>query len=111
MEVTANYLGGKRFAVEARGHRVLCDQPFDSGGEDQGMTPPEFLLAALASCAAYYAAEYLKVRNLPAAGLNVRVTAEKAQQPARLASFAIHVTTRRSKIAIARAFCAPSKPA
>jgi uncharacterized OsmC-like protein len=92
MEVTAEFLGDSRFEVQARGHRVICDQPVDSGGSDTGMTPPEFLLASLATCAAYYAAQYLKVRQLPAGDLRVRVSAEKAQQPARLSSFRIEVT-------------------
>lgn len=92
MEVTAGFLGDQRFEVLARGHRVICDQPVENGGSDSGMTPPEFLLASLASCAAYYAAEYLKARKLPTADLKVRVSAEKAQQPARLASFRIEVT-------------------
>ena len=56
------------------------------------MTPPEFLLASLATCGAFYAAQYLKTRSLPAADLKVRVTAEKATQPARLGSFTIEVT-------------------
>ena len=56
------------------------------------MTPPEFLLASLATCAGYYAAEYLKLRGLPDRGLAVRVAADKASNPARLASFHIEVT-------------------
>jgi putative redox protein len=92
MEVIAQYLGGSKFEVAARGHRVICDQPLDNGGSDAGMSPPEFLLASLATCAAYYAAQYLKTRGLPAEDLGVRVTAEKALKPARLASFRIEVT-------------------
>jgi uncharacterized OsmC-like protein len=92
MEVTAEFLGDAKFEVRSRGHRVICDQPADHGGADAGMTPPEFLLASLATCAAYYAAQYLRVRQLPAADLSVRVSAEKAQQPARLDSFRIEVT-------------------
>jgi putative redox protein len=92
MEVTATYLGGAKFEVDARGHKAICDQPGGNGGDDEGMTPPEFLLASLAACAGYYAAEYLKVRGLPAEALNVRVTAQKAVQPARLAAFGIDVT-------------------
>jgi len=92
MEVSTSYLGGTKFEVVARGHRVICDQPIDNGGSDEGMTPPEFLLASLATCAGYYAAQYLKTRGLPADRLKVRVTAEKATQPARLASFEIDVT-------------------
>ena len=56
------------------------------------MTPPELLLSALGTCAGFYAAQYLAARSLPAGGLEVRVTAEKALQPARLSSFRIEVT-------------------
>lgn len=93
IEVDVRHLGGVRFETNARGHRVLCDQPIGSGGTDTGMTPPEFLLAALATCAGYYAAEYLKARGLSCQGLRVRVEAEKARNPARLGSFHIEVTT------------------
>lgn len=93
MEVVAEHLGGGQFEVAARGHRVLCDQPIENNGSDSGMSPPEFLLASLATCAAYYAAEYLKARKLPEEGLKVRVTAEKMLHPARLASFCIEVST------------------
>ena len=92
MEVTAQFLGDVKFEVQARGHRLICDQPLDNGGSDNGLTPPELLLASLATCAAYYAAQYLKVRKLPSEDLKVRVSAEKAQQPARLGSFRIEVT-------------------
>ena len=92
MEVWAQYLADSKLEVAARGHRVICDQPVDNGGSDAGMSPPEFLLASLATCAAYYAAQYLKARKLPAQDLKVRVGAEKAAQPARLASFHIEVT-------------------
>jgi uncharacterized OsmC-like protein len=93
MEVSAHYLGHSKFQVTARGHVAICDQPIDNGGSDEGMSPPEFLLASLATCAAYYAAEYLKARKLPAEDLQVRVSAEKAAQPARMASFQIEVMT------------------
>ena len=70
---------------------MICDQPPENGGADQGMTPPEFLLVSLGTCAGFYAAQYLKTRNLPSAGLEVAVHAEKAQQPARLGQFRIEV--------------------
>ena len=96
MEVTAKYQGKMRFEVAARGHRIISDQPVsengEGGGEDAGMTPPELLLASLASCAAYYAAQYLNIRKLPSDDLKARVTAEKAANPARLTSFQIEVT-------------------
>jgi uncharacterized OsmC-like protein len=91
MEVRVQYQDGFRFEASARGHRVTCDQPTSGGGTDLGMTPPEFMLTALGTCAAYYAAEYLRVRKLPTDGLDVRVTAEKRLQPARLDRFRIDV--------------------
>jgi uncharacterized OsmC-like protein len=91
MEIIVRHLGNVQFEAETRGHRVLCDQPADNGGADQGMTPPEFLLASLGTCAGFYAAQYLKARSLPTAGLQVRVSAEKATQPARIGSFRIEV--------------------
>ena len=92
MEVNVRYLGNVKFEVWARGHRLICDQPTENGGTDSGVTPPEFLLASLATCAGYYVAEYLKTRGLPSADLQVRVTAEKAKNPARLGSFRIELT-------------------
>jgi uncharacterized OsmC-like protein len=91
MEVTVRHLGQVQFEVAARGHRVLCDQPVENQGVDAGLSPPEFLLASLGTCAAYYAAEYLRARKLPTEGLQVRVNAEKALHPARLTAFRIEV--------------------
>ena len=92
METIAKFLGDCKFQVVAGAHSLICDQPRDNGGSDEGMSPPEFLLASLATCAGYYASQYLKTRGLPSEGLTVRVTAEKAKKPARLDSFLIEVT-------------------
>jgi putative redox protein len=70
---------------------VTCDQPADNGGADRGMTPPELLLASLGACSAHYAAEYLKARNLPSEGLEVKVSATKVKPPARVDGFRIEV--------------------
>jgi putative redox protein len=91
MEMLINHLGDVKFEAVARGHRLICDQPPANGGTDAGMTPPEFLLASLGTCAGFYAAQYLKTRSLPADGLQIRVTAEKASQPARIGKFQIEV--------------------
>lgn len=92
MEVEIIHLGDVKFEAVARGHRVICDQPPTNGGQDSGMTPPEFLLVSLGTCAGFYAAQYLKTRSLPADGLRIKVTADKATQPARLGRFQIEVT-------------------
>ncbi len=77
MEVTVLHLGAVQFEIEARGHKIISDQPADNGGFDEGMTPPEFLLASLGSCAAFYAVDYLKRSDLLVSGVKVRVKAEK----------------------------------
>ena len=92
MEITVKHLDNVRFEATARSHRVVSDQPPSNGGADSGMTPPEFLLVSLGTCAGFYAAEYLRARSLPTVGLEVKVAAEKAQQPARLGSFRIDLT-------------------
>jgi uncharacterized OsmC-like protein len=93
MEVEILHKGNVKFEAITRGHRVICDQPAENGGLDNGMTPPEFLLVSLGTCAGFYAAQYLKARSLPDEGLKVKVTAEKEKQPARLGRFQIEVTT------------------
>lgn len=55
------------------------------------MTPPELLLASLGSCAAFYAVQYLKSRNLEDRSVEVSVTADKLKQPARLGNFGVRV--------------------
>ena len=91
MEVTIQHLGDVRFEASTRGHRVICDQPPDNGGSDSGMTPPEYLLVSLGTCVGFYAAQYMKARSLVHQRLEVKVSAEKATQPARLGQFRIEV--------------------
>jgi len=93
MEVKITHLDQVKFSIQSRSHTILCDQPAESGGEDSGMTPPELLLASLGSCAAFYAVQYLKTRNLAETGVEVTVTAEKLKQPARLGNFYVHVVS------------------
>jgi putative redox protein len=91
MEVSIQHRGDVKFEASARGHRVICDQPASNGGSDSGMTPPEFLLVSLGTFAGFYAAQYMKVRSLAHGDLEVKVSAEKVKQPARLGEFRIEV--------------------
>ena len=91
MEITVNHLGDVQFEIKARQHSVISDQPPDNGGYDEGMTPPELMLASLGSCAGFYAAAYLKKHNLATVGTKVRVTCEKVKPPARLDNFRIEI--------------------
>ncbi|HTS36689.1 MAG TPA: OsmC family protein [Candidatus Solibacter sp.] len=93
MEVTVEHLGAVQFEIKTRQHSILSDQPLENGGHDEGMTPPELLLASLGSCAAFYAAQYLRKWTLAAEGTRVRVTAEKVKDPARVDNFQIEIET------------------
>ena len=92
MEVKVTHLDQVKFSIQSRSHTILCDQPAENGGKDAGMTPPELLLASLGSCAAFYAVQYLKTRNLAESGVEVSVTSEKLKSPARLGNFRIQVS-------------------
>ena len=65
LETKITYLDGVRFQVATRGHQIASDQPLENGGTDaddaSGITA-----ASLGSCAAYYAVEYLRARNMAA---------------------------------------------
>ena len=91
MEVTVEHLGAVQFEIKSRQHTLICDQPAESKGYDEGMTPPELLLASLGSCAAYYAVDYLVRNKIAREGVKTRITAEKVKGPFRLDNFKIEV--------------------
>ena len=91
MEITVEHLGSVQFHIKARGHSLITDQPVEQGGYDEGVTPPELLLASLGSCAGYYAAQYLRKHKLALEGTRVRVSCDKAKDPVRMDNFKIEV--------------------
>jgi putative redox protein len=92
MEITVEHLGSVQFEIKTRGHSIFSDQPVADGGFDEGMTPPELLLASLGSCAAFYAAQYLRKQRIATEGARVYVTCEKVKDPVpRMTNFVIEV--------------------
>ncbi len=91
LEVLVNHLGDVQFEAKARNHVIYSDQPTENGGFDEGMTPPELLLASMGTCAGYYAVQYLKAQKLSAEGLSIRTTGEKASTPARLSEIRVMI--------------------
>ncbi|MFE9107852.1 OsmC family protein [Actinomadura geliboluensis] len=80
------------FTVLIRDHVIDVDQPYVSGGMDEGPTPVELFVAALAACAAHYARRYLAGRALPATG--VEITAGFVMNPGvptRVARIRLHL--------------------
>ena len=91
--VTVRHVDGDAYAITARGHGVLVDQPAADGGHDAAATPTELLVASLASCVAFYTGRYLLRHGLDRAGLTV--TAEftmAADRPARVGAVRLQIT-------------------
>jgi uncharacterized OsmC-like protein len=79
------FASGEAYEVAVRGHRVLVDQPADSGGEDSAPTPTELFVASLATCIAFYAGRYLTRHGFSRDGLGVSVDFDMAgDRPARV---------------------------
>jgi uncharacterized OsmC-like protein len=85
------WVNGVQLEVQARTHRLLVDQPADEGGQDQGMTPVELLIASLGSCIGYFAVRFCQRHQLATGGLRVRMTWDYAERPHRVGSMAAHV--------------------
>lgn len=83
-QVDVDYLGGEAYAVTARGHALLTDQPVTAGGTDTAMTPTELLIASLSSCVAFYAGRYLARHGLNRDGLHVTTMFTTTDHPARV---------------------------
>jgi len=93
MRVEVRYKNQLQFQAITRGHEILSDQPLANGGDDTGMTPPEWFLASLGSCVGFYAVKYLQTRGLDAAGLSIDVSAQKTlDSPARLDDIEIRLS-------------------
>lgn len=91
--VTVRYVDGDAYAITARRHSLLTDQPVIDGGKDAAATPTELLIASLASCVAFYAGRYLFRHGLDRTGL--AVTAEfsmAAGRPARVGAARLQIT-------------------
>jgi putative redox protein len=95
MEIRIRHERDKQSVAFARFHRIVCDQPFDEGGGDTGMTPPELMLSALGCCAIHHATKYLRARNLPLDKIELRISASKGGHPVRLTEIAMEVNAPR----------------
>ncbi|MBU0758087.1 MAG: OsmC family protein [Nanoarchaeota archaeon] len=89
MEV--EYKGDMLFEVKAGNHTIKIDVPDSMGGKDRSMTPPQFMLASLASCAAAFGGKYCETAGLDATGMKVTLEYEKLPDPARFTNFKIKV--------------------
>lgn len=79
MSVSVTVTSGEGLAVtiQAGPHRLVADEPAESGGTDTGPDPYAFLLAALGACTAMTLLLYARRKDWPLARVTVRLRQEK----------------------------------
>jgi putative redox protein len=50
--ITVRHRYGQTFDIQVRGYGLVSDEPVTHGGDDEGPTPTELMVAGLAACAA-----------------------------------------------------------
>jgi putative redox protein len=50
--ITATHRHGQSFDIRVRGYALISDEPVTLGGDDEGPTPTELMVAGLTACAA-----------------------------------------------------------
>jgi uncharacterized OsmC-like protein len=90
--LAVRFVAGEAYEVAVRRHIVRVDQPTGMGGEDTAPTPTELFVAALGTCVAFYAGQYLTRHGLTRDGLGVSVDYDMASdRPARVAAVRLTV--------------------
>ena len=69
--------GGFRCEVEAGPHRLILDEPVESGGGGEGPTPYDLLAGALGGCTAMTLQFYAMREGLPLEGADVTVSHDR----------------------------------
>ena len=78
MNYTIQSAGGVASRVQIGPHTLIFDQPASFGGGDAGPSPLDVLVATVGACAHYFAAAFLRARQYPVDGLEVRIVGDKA---------------------------------
>lgn len=77
LTVSENGRGPYQQNVSAGRHTLVADEPQAMGGDDAGLAPFDFLLAALGSCTSITLRMYAQRKNLPLTHVSVALTHEK----------------------------------
>jgi uncharacterized OsmC-like protein len=69
--ITVKHRYAQAFDIDIRGMKLLSDEPVVLGGEDEGPTPTELMVAGLAACAAEEGLRHLTQVGLPFEALEI----------------------------------------
>lgn len=92
-EFSLSFPGGKKVEVIYGKHKVLTDQPIESGGDDEAMAPFDLFLASIISCSGIFALSFLRKRNLNEEGLNIKMYPQWNEEEHRVTNIELEVET------------------
>lgn len=93
MEITVSFPGGKKVNTDIGGHTISTDQPIQYGGTGTAPAPFDYFLASIATCAGFYALDFILQRNLPTEGLSLTMKLEKDPEKKKISKIILDVTT------------------
>ena len=76
IKAKAVHKGNYLIETEARGHRIIVDEPAELGGTDKGMNPVELLLSALGACQSIVIQTYAKQFDIRLDDLQIELEGE-----------------------------------
>ncbi|MBK8551102.1 MAG: OsmC family protein [Ignavibacteria bacterium] len=68
---------GFKTEIISRGHSLISDEPIESNGRDEGMTPYELLLSALGACKAITVRMYAQKKDIPLKNILINLSHKK----------------------------------
>ncbi len=77
LTVRENGTGRYQQTVRTGRHELVADEPVDAGGDDAGLAPYDFLMAALGACTSMTLRMYAERKGLPLTQVHVDLTHEK----------------------------------
>jgi ribosomal protein S12 methylthiotransferase accessory factor len=102
--------GGLRVDALHEGFRIRTDQPVSQGGDGTAPSPFDLFLAAIGTCAGFYALQFLQQRGLETNGLSLTLMPERDPEKKLVTRITIDVILPESfpekyRDALVRAVC------
>jgi putative redox protein len=89
--ITVTHRHGQSFDIRVRGYALISDEPVTVGGDDEGPTPTELMVAGLAACAADEAVKRLAAISERFEPIEIRADFDWDSQGCRVSSIRLEV--------------------